>query len=154
MRSEQTRRQNVFFVATRRWRPSNHRRGATVVEMAVVAPVFFGLLFGLIEFGRVTMVNQSLSDAARAACRTACLATTTDANKAELAARSHLHTFLSVAGNTDKCRITVEPADFSEIERGNKITVNVEVNFSDASWISSGYLGAPILAGEATMTRD
>jgi hypothetical protein len=154
MRSEQTRRRNVFFFATRRWRPCNNRRGATVVEMAVVAPVFFGLLFGLIEFGRVTMVNQSLSDAARAACRTACLATTTNANKCELAARSHLQTFLSVAGDTDKCRITVQPADFSEIERGNEITINVEVNFSDVSWISTGYLGDPILGGGATMTRD
>lgn len=154
MRSEKTRRQSLFFVATRRWRPSHNRRGATVVEMAIVTPVFFVLLFGLIEFGRVTMVNQSLSDAARAACRTASLATTTDANKCELAARSHLQTFISMAGDTDKCRITVEPADFSEIERGNEITVNVEVNFSDVSWISTGYLGDPILGGEATMTRD
>ena len=154
MRSEQTRHQNVFIAATRRCRRSNNRQGATVVEMAIVAPVFFALLFGLIEFGRVTMVNQALSDAARAGCRTACLATTTDASKAEVAARDHLETFISASGDTGMCRITVQPADFSEIERGDEITITVEVNFSDVSWISSGYLGDPLLGGEATMTRE
>ncbi len=153
MRSEQAQSQHLSHAA-RRSRRSNNRRGATVVEMAIVAPVFFGLVFGLIEFGRVTMINQALSDAARAGCRTACLATTTNAGKVELAARDHLQTFMSGSNNAGVCRITVEPADFTAIERGSDITVHVEVNCSDVTWISGGALGNPVLSGEATMQRE
>ncbi len=119
MTSGQSHHQIEFFVATRQRRRNHNRHGATAVEMAIVAPVFFALLFGLVEFGRVTMVNQALSDAARAGCRTACLATTIDASKAELAAREHLSTFLSAAGNSGICRFTIQPADLSEVERGD-----------------------------------
>lgn len=154
MTSGQSHHRIEFFVATRQRRRNHNRYGATAVEMAIVAPVFFALLFGLVEFGRVTMVNQALSDAARAGCRTACLATTMDASKAETAAREHLSTFLSAAGDSGPCRFTIQPADLSEVERGTEITIHVEVNFSDVSWISSGYLGDPILGGEATMTRE
>jgi Flp pilus assembly protein TadG len=154
MRSAQGRYQNAFFVATRRLRPKNNRRGATAVEFAVVAPVFFALLFGLVEFGRMTMVKQALSNAASAGCRTACLASTQSASQAEGAAREHLRTFMSAANDAGVCRISVEPADLSEIERGNEVTVNVEVNFSDVSWIPTGYLESSILRTEATMKRE
>ena len=37
-----------------------HRRGATFVEFALVGPVFFLFVFGMIEFGRMVMVQQIL----------------------------------------------------------------------------------------------
>jgi hypothetical protein len=61
---------------------------------------------------------------------------------------------MSAANDAGVCRISVEPADLSEIERGNEITVNVEVNFSDVSWIPTGYLESSILRTEATMKRE
>ena len=36
------------------------RRGAAAVEFAIVAPVFFLLVFGMIEYGRMVMVQQVL----------------------------------------------------------------------------------------------
>src|SRR5579885_747875 len=45
------------------------RRGATAVEFALVAQVFFVLIFGMIEIGRACMVTQLLTEAARRACR-------------------------------------------------------------------------------------
>src|SRR5688572_16558794 len=46
-----------------------NRRGAAVVEFAIVAPIFFLLIFGMIEFGRVVMVQQLLTNASREGAR-------------------------------------------------------------------------------------
>jgi len=55
------------------------RKGAAVVEMAVVTPLLLTLLFGLIEFGWVFMVKETLTNAAREACRVGVLqGSTTD----------------------------------------------------------------------------
>ena len=77
------------FVLTRVWlngsRSHSHRgrrdgtRGAAVVEMALVLPLFLMLLFGIIEFGWIFMVSHALTGAAREGCRTATLAGATDA---------------------------------------------------------------------------
>ena len=56
---------------SRRFRASNRktRRAAAVVEFAVVAPVLFLLVFGMIEFGRMVMVQQVLTNASREGAR-------------------------------------------------------------------------------------
>src|SRR5687767_3277745 len=50
------------------------RLGATAVEFAVVAPVFFLVVLGLIETARAFMVMHQLNDAARLGCRTGVIA--------------------------------------------------------------------------------
>ncbi len=73
------------------------RSGATAVEFALIAPLLFMLLFGLVEAGRLVFVqaalHSSLSDAARCAainpsgCSTAkALALKIEAGMADLAA--------------------------------------------------------------------
>jgi len=52
------------------------RRAAAVVEFAVISPVLLAILFGIIEYGYVFMVRQTLAHAAREACRVAVLQTT------------------------------------------------------------------------------
>lgn len=57
-------------------RTDNHReRGTAVVEFAVVLPLLLTILFGIIEFGYVFMVRQTLQHAAREGCRLAILQT-------------------------------------------------------------------------------
>lgn len=46
-------------------------RGQSLVEFALVLPVFFLLLFGLIDMGRYVYLNSTLSQAAREAARVA-----------------------------------------------------------------------------------
>jgi Flp pilus assembly protein TadG len=53
-------------------------RAAAVVEFAVVTPLLITLLFGIMEYGHVFMVRQSMVTAAREGCRIAVLQTTTD----------------------------------------------------------------------------
>lgn len=47
------------------------QRGQALVEMALVIPLFFLLLFGVIEMGRIGHAYISVSNAARAATRLA-----------------------------------------------------------------------------------
>ena len=49
------------------------RRGAAAVEFAVVAPIFLLLVFGMIEYGRMVMVQQVLTNASREGARCAVL---------------------------------------------------------------------------------
>ncbi|MFH1418467.1 MAG: TadE family protein [Planctomycetota bacterium] len=49
------------------------RRGTTVVEMAVVAPLFIMLLLGMIELGYAFMVKQTVTLAAREGARAGAL---------------------------------------------------------------------------------
>ena len=57
-------------------RPRN-RRGATLVEFAVVAPVMLLLVLALFEFGRLMMVEQIITNAAREGARRGILEQTT-----------------------------------------------------------------------------
>ncbi len=60
-----------------RWMGKKARRGAAVVEMAIVAPFLFTMLFGIIEFGWLFTVQNTLLNAAREGARTGCLQGTT-----------------------------------------------------------------------------
>ncbi len=48
-------------------------RGSTAVEMAMAAGVFFMMIFGIIEFGRLLYTHNALTDAARRGARYAAL---------------------------------------------------------------------------------
>ena len=154
MKSRRNHYRSVSLVAVGKKRRCDNRCGAVAVEFAVVAPIFFALVFGLVEFGRMTMVKQSLSDAARSGCRTASLATTVHENKVEAAVREHFKTFISSSCVADTCRVSVESLNFQDIRSGDPITVNVELDFSNVSWISGGFLDAAILTGESTTKRE
>jgi len=56
------------------------RRGAAVVEFAVILPLLLLLLFGIIEFGWVFMIRQTLTNAAREGVRVAVLQTSSAAD--------------------------------------------------------------------------
>jgi hypothetical protein len=48
-----------------------HSRGQSLLEFALMAPVFFVLLLGTIDFGRAVYIYNSLADAAREGARAA-----------------------------------------------------------------------------------
>lgn len=63
----------LSMTSVRFWRRGDRsrarQRGAALVEMAVAGPLFFMLLFGIIEFGRVIWLYGTISHAAREAAR-------------------------------------------------------------------------------------
>ncbi len=66
-------KQGILFIRTRTIRraASNTRLGSAAVEFAVIAPLFFLLLAGIIEFGTAFRIQHCLSAAARQGARAA-----------------------------------------------------------------------------------
>lgn len=59
---------------------ARRRRGAAVVEMAIVAPILITMLFGIIEFGWVFSLKQAMTNAAREGCRVATMQGSADSD--------------------------------------------------------------------------
>ena len=118
---------------------SRSRLGTAAVEFAIVAPVFFLFVFGLIELGRTVMVQQALTNAAREGCRTAVLATTVDDADVDAAVRHYLESVIADPSSTGKVRVTV-PTGLASTPSGTDLTVAVEVNYADVSWLPLSYL--------------
>ena len=57
------------------------QRGQTLVEFAVIVPLFALLLFGLLDFGRVIFTQNALTQAAREATRVASLSPSASSTK-------------------------------------------------------------------------
>jgi Flp pilus assembly protein TadG len=127
------------------------RRGAAAVEFAVVAPVFFLLVFGMIEYGRMVMVQQIIVNSAREGCRAAVLDGSTTSG-----VKSTVITAMS-AGNITitTSNVTVSPDPPSNAEFGDPVTVTVTVPFNQVSWLPSPmYLGGKSMTASTTMRRE
>ncbi|WP_315858849.1 TadE/TadG family type IV pilus assembly protein [Blastopirellula sediminis] len=129
----------------------SYRTGAAVVEFAIVAPLFFLLVFGMIEYGRMVMVQQVITNASREGARRAVLdgATTTEV----VAAVEEFLNQASVSGPNLEIRVSPDPP--SSAENGDPVGVTVIVPFSDVSWIPSPmYLGGTTLEAKTVMRRE
>ncbi len=133
------------------------RRGTSIVEFAVVAPVVFLFIFGIIEFGRLMMVQEAMTSAAREACREASLATTLSSSDVDTVARNVMLSVLATAGDPGTVSITVTPANLASVTSGTPVKVKVQVNFSDIGWLPGtllGFAGSRVLSAEATFDRE
>ena len=126
------------------------RSGAAALEFALVAPVFFLIIFGLLEFGRMMMVQQSLTNAAREGCRSAVLATSTNSADVEAEVRNYLKSVM----NVDNVRIT-SPSDLANADSGSELSVVVEVTYRDVSWLPWDIVGLnPTIRAEQIGKRE
>ncbi len=126
------------------------QRGAAAVEFAVVAPIFVLLLFGMIEYGRMVMVQQMLTNATREGARRAVLDGTTLAE-----VKTTVQDYLT-SGNITVYdnEITVTP-DPSAAANGDPVTVSMTVPFSRVSWLPSPmYLGSANMTATSVMRRE
>lgn len=139
----------------------HRRRGAAIVEAALILPVFFMVVLGIVEFGRAFMISQMLQNSAREACRKA--VTGAYANSV---ITSDITTELQAGG--------VKPADVTvsilvTVEAGNPpvvghdvaaattrdlVSVTVSVPFSKVALIPGNYLGGKTLTGRSTMRHE
>jgi Flp pilus assembly protein TadG len=128
-----------------------NRRGAAAVEFAIVAPVFFLLVFGMIEYGRMVMVQQVLTNASREGARRAVLDGATTAE-----VRDVVDNYLASASiNPSAEPTTVSPNPPTDAEFGDPVTVTVSVPFNEVSWLPSPmYLGGKTLTATTVMRRE
>ena len=137
-------------LTARRRDPS--RRGASTVEFAIVAPILFTVVLGIIEVGRGLMAIHLLNNAARAGCRVGVIE-----GKATSDISTTVTNVLSAQGMTAE-GVTVEvndgSADASTAQAGDEITVIVSIPASKVTWVPGGSYLRGNLSGQYTLRRE
>jgi len=120
-----------------------------VVEFAIVAPVFFLLVLGMVEYGRMVMVQQVITNASREGARQAVLDGATSVEVSAL-----VNSYLA-SGSISGATVTVAPDPPTGAEFGDPVTVAVSIPFSQVSWLPSPmYLGGKTLTASTVMRRE
>ena len=127
------------------------RRGAATVEFAVVVPILLTFILGIIEIGRLVMVAQVDTNAAREAARYAAQGKANTAT-VETYARTYLTNAgiaKAAAGNDSAVTVTIEYQASSEswtattdpaaLPSGTPIRVTVSTNFDQQSWLPTRF---------------
>lgn len=117
------------------------RRAGAIVEFAVVLPLLTTLLFGIIEYGYVFMVRQTMQNAAREGCRVAVLSTSIDPYTN---VTDRVDDLMSVTGLTTYS-VNMEHATEEEPME----TVRVSIAYADVS-LTGGFF----LSGDNTLTTS
>ena len=137
--------------------PQAARRGAAVVEMAFVLPVFVLIILGMIEVGRGIMVAELMSNAAREGARQSIVEGSTNTQVTDTA-RNFLAgtTGCSTSDVTVNISIsnTAAGGQVSNAQTGDMITVNVLLPFSKVSYLPATYLAGVTLQSSAVMRRE
>ncbi len=128
--------------------PGRRRRGAAVVEFAIVVPIFTLLVFGMIEFGRMVMVHQLLAGAAREGARQAIVNGAT-AVEVEQTVRNFL-TATSIDGQEASVTVTPDPAT---APTGTTVTVEAGIAFEKASWLPAPHFLKQVTLNAASVMR-
>jgi Flp pilus assembly protein TadG len=139
------------------------RRGAAAVEFAVVAPVFFILVFGMIEYGRMVMVQQVLTNASREGARVGVVDPIGPTSLPIVT--STVNTYLAAAGingATITAYISADSgstwtvADPGTATNSQPVKVRVSVPFSSVSWLPTSMFGngSKILSASTVMRRE
>ena len=137
------------------------RRGIAMVEMALVMPVFFLVVLGIIEFGRAMMVSNMVTSAAREGARMAVVdgSTNTDVTNA---INTFLHQSTGVSTSNISTTITVVPAtgnadpsnQVANSHTRDLITVKVQIPFNSVALLKGNYLAGKKLVGQSAMRHE
>ena len=122
------------------------RRGAAVVELAIVSPLMFAILFGIIEFGWMFTVQHTMVNASREGARVGILPGVT---VPEIEARTR--EFLAPMNLEDDVTVNVTEATPSD----PFVTVQVTVPREEVSLVGNffGFTGG-MLEGTTTMRLE
>ena len=122
-----------------------------MVEFAIVVPIFVLFVFGMIEYGRMVMVQQVLTNATREGAR---LAVLEGATRDEVIDAVVDYCTASRVG-VEASDISLTPNDPSTATLGQPVTVRIGVPFRDVSWLPSPmYLGATQLNATSVMRKE
>ena len=145
----------MSFKLLKRKRTKNRRFGTATVEMAVIAPVIFLLIFVQIEFARLMMVRQSVTNAAREGCRHASLVTTRDSDDSEKVVREFVaHVIGTSLANSEFVEVSYEPSFSSSPDHGTTITTTVDIDFDSVSWLPPFFAKGTTIHASAEMDRE
>lgn len=111
------------------------RRGASVVEFAILAPLLFTLFLGMIDVGRAIMASEMIASAAREGARRG-IVTGADNTVIEAAVDNSLtNAGISTAQRTVRVRVNNTEVDAITAVPGNVIEITVGVPYRNVSWL-------------------
>ena len=119
------------------------------MEFALIAPLLFLLIFGMIEFGRAVMVQQILTNASREGARRAILEQTT-LSEVETIVGDYL-TDTSIPGAS----VSVSPNPLSSVGFGDPVTVTCSIPYAQVTWLPTpAFFGGKTLTGRSVMRAE
>jgi Flp pilus assembly protein TadG len=122
------------------------RRGATLVEFAVVAPVFFLLLFSGIEFGILSTIRATSHNAAYEGARMLVIPGADVALGIAEAER-----ILGIIG-VDNLTVTVTPNVITNTTR--EVTVNIFIPYDDNAIFVPMFTGGLVITSSTTLATE
>jgi Flp pilus assembly protein TadG len=128
------------------------RRGTTTVEFALVIPVFFLFVLGLVEVGRGFMACHLLTHAARVGCRQGILQSQTTATITT--AVTDKLTSQGITGATTTVQVNGVVADASTANSNDDITVIVSVPVADITWVPVSRFLQGNITGQYTLRKE
>ena len=124
----------------------SRRTGATLVEFAVVAPVFFLFIIASFEFGRLNVIRHTADNAAYEASRHAMVPGATAADAVAKAT-----SILNIVGARGT-QVTVNPSTLSpDVEQ---VTITVEVPMDQNGWIAPRFTAATTMRSVSTTRTE
>ncbi len=125
---------------------THHRRGATVVEFALMAPIAFLLTFGLIEFSRVNMIRNTAQNAAYEGARAAIIPGG-DAAVAKKSAEDVLETI-----RVKEATVTVTPETITNSTP--RISVTISIPLGKNMWLAPSYVTGQSMTRTCELNRE
>src|SRR5262245_53560801 len=124
------------------------RRGAAMVDAALVLPVFLLFVYGMIETSRLGLMAQLVTNAAREGCRVAVIdgkqQSDVDATVQAILTSGGIGTYTS----------TITPG-FDTVELGKPVTLTISVKYSDVSWLAPPqFFGSTTMAATSTLNSE
>jgi len=112
----------------------------------------FLLTFGSIELGRLIMVGQLVETAAAVGAREAAKSGTSASSEVQNFITSYLQ---NASVPSAAVTVTVSPSDLSSLDAGTEITVGVQVDFDDVTWLPPLFVSSGTqVQASAVMSRE
>lgn len=102
----------------------HNKNAQSVMELALIMPIFILILFGIFQIGSALVIEQTLIYAAREGARMGALTNSNEQIESAIAIATQF-----VDENHDKIRIEIDPSEESDRIRGSTLVVRVEYDF-------------------------
>ncbi len=125
---------------------TTRRRGVSIVEMAIVAPVFMMIFFAGLEFARICMIRSAANNAAYEAARKIIVP-----GAREQTARDEVSRLLGVVG-VSSYTMTVSPSTINAST--DRVTVQIDIPAKDNGWMSAMFVKNLTLKAGSTLFTE
>ncbi len=133
----------------------NKRLGAAAVEFCFIAPILVTLILAMIEFGRVMMVMEVLTNAAREGCREGVLPGSTSGDVTTTVNNYLNNSSITASNATTTVYVNGAAGDPTSAVAGDQIKVSISLPFNSVSWLPVPlFMGGKTLSASVVMRKE